>query len=120
MLMKDTNEKVIKIYTKIRELTYISYAYDYSYAKVNPFAKHFFAKIIETILLIYTPPDMFITERPSNVINNIPFNIKLQNKLNEYILVYITHLSQLKVNKLNIIHDQMLHYYHLIIFLIFQ
>jgi len=65
----ETNKKVLKIYTIIRALAYISNNF------YRPYAKNFFAKIIETILLIYTPPDMFITERPSNVINNIPFII---------------------------------------------
>jgi len=65
----ETNKKVLKIYTIIRALAYMSNNF------YRPYAKDFFAKIIETILLIYTPPDMFITERPSNVINNIPFII---------------------------------------------
>jgi len=66
----ETNKKVIEIYNILRALAYMS----------NNFyrlcAKDFFAKIIETILLIYTPPDMFIEEkRPPKVINNIPFII---------------------------------------------
>ena len=65
----ETNKKVIKIYNILRALAYMSNNF------YRPYAKDFFAKIIETILLIYTPPDMFITERPSNVINNIPFII---------------------------------------------
>ncbi len=71
-LPKDaTNKKVIEIYTQIRVLAFSVSSTEYW----RPFAKDFFAKIIETILLKYTPPDMFITERPSNVINNIPFII---------------------------------------------
>jgi len=65
----ETNKKVIKIYNILRTLAYISSNF------YRPYEKGFFAKIIETILLIYTPQDMFITERPSNVINNIPFKI---------------------------------------------
>jgi len=72
-LPKDaTNKKVIEIYTQIRVLAFGVSSTEYW----RPFAKDFFAKIIETILLIYTPQDMFIEEkRPSNVINNIPFII---------------------------------------------
>jgi hypothetical protein len=71
-LPKDkTNKKIIEIYTQIKVLVFGVSSLEYW----RPFAKHFFAKIIETILLIHTPPDMFITERPSNVINNIPFII---------------------------------------------
>jgi hypothetical protein len=65
----ETNKKVIEIYNIIRALAYMSSNF------YRPYEKYFFAKIIETILLIYTPPDMFITERPSIILNSVPFKI---------------------------------------------
>ena len=40
-----------------------------------PLEKNLFSDIIENILLRYTPKDMFITERPSIILNTIPFII---------------------------------------------
>ena len=40
-----------------------------------PYSKRIFVNIIKDIFLKYTPKDMFITNRPSNVINEIPFRI---------------------------------------------
>ena len=40
-----------------------------------PYSKRLFGDIINDIFLKYTPRDMFITNRPSNVINEIPFRI---------------------------------------------
>ena len=40
-----------------------------------PYSKRIFGNIIKDIFLKYTPKDMFITDRPSNVINEIPFKI---------------------------------------------
>jgi len=39
------------------------------------YATNLFTNIIENIFLIYAPKDMFITQRPSNVINKSPFII---------------------------------------------
>jgi hypothetical protein len=46
----------------------------------SPLEKNLFSDIIENILLRYTPKDMFITERPSIILNTIPFII---NKTDE-------------------------------------
>jgi len=40
-----------------------------------PYSKRIFNNIIKDIFLKYTPRDMFIINRPSNVINEIPFRI---------------------------------------------
>jgi hypothetical protein len=67
-LPKDiVNNTVYKIST---ELAYMARRY-YSI----PIQKNIFADIIDEIFLKYTPKGMFITQRPSNVINNIPFRI---------------------------------------------
>jgi hypothetical protein len=39
------------------------------------YAKRFIGSVIQEIFLKYTPKNMFITQRPSNVINNTPFII---------------------------------------------
>ena len=41
----------------------------------RPLEKHLFSDIIENIFLKYTPKDMFITERPSIILNSVPFKI---------------------------------------------
>jgi len=54
----------------------IKYELDYNNAKtVNTYAYTFFTFILENILLKNAPPGMFITSRPPNVINAIPFRI---------------------------------------------
>jgi hypothetical protein len=40
-----------------------------------PYSKRIFNYILKDIFLKYTPRDMFIFNRPSNVINEIPFRI---------------------------------------------
>ena len=67
-LPKDiTNNKFYEIITKITYMAYTQYPI--------PKQKNLFANIINNIFLIYTPPGMFITQRPSNIINDIPFRI---------------------------------------------
>jgi hypothetical protein len=67
-LPKDTvNNTVYQIITKIAYIARRPYP--------SPIQKNLFADIIDEIFLRYTPKDMFITQRPSNVINNIPFRI---------------------------------------------
>ena len=46
-----------------------------NYSKDKLYSKRIFTYIIENIFLKYTPNDMFITNRPQNVINDIPFII---------------------------------------------
>ena len=67
-LPKDTvNNTVYQIITKIAYMARRPYS--------TPIQKNLFADIIDEIFLRYTPKDMFITQRPSNIINNIPFRI---------------------------------------------
>lgn len=67
-LPKDiTNNKFYEIITKITYMAYTQYPI--------PKQKNLFANIINNIFLIYTPPGMFITQRPSNIINDTPFRI---------------------------------------------
>ena len=40
-----------------------------------PYSKRIINDIINDVFLKYTPRDMFITTRPSNVLNNVPFRI---------------------------------------------
>jgi hypothetical protein len=44
----------------------------------SPLGKNLFSDIIENILLKYTPKDMFITERPSIILNSVPFTIDIE------------------------------------------
>ena len=62
-----TNNKILKI---INSLMYIMRR-KYS----MPEQKNLFETIINEIFFKFTPLNMFITERPLNVINNIPFSI---------------------------------------------
>ena len=67
-LPKDTvNNTVYQIITKIAYMARRPYPI--------PIQKNLFADIIDEIFLKYTPKDMFITQRPLNIINNIPFRI---------------------------------------------
>ena len=64
-----------KINNIIKDISSIIYGlYEKSYQK--PFEKFFFSDIIEKIFLKYTPKGMFITERPSKVLNDVPFVIR--------------------------------------------
>ena len=67
-LPKDTvNNTVYQIITKIAYMARRPYPI--------PIQKNLFADIIDEIFLKYTPKDMFITQCPLNIINNIPFRI---------------------------------------------
>jgi hypothetical protein len=62
-----TNQKIYEINTKLAYIARRAYSL--------PIQKNIFATIIDEIFLKYTPKGMFITQRPSNVINNNPFRI---------------------------------------------
>ena len=62
-----TNRQIIEITNKLSNMALEPYSY--------PAQKTLFADIIEDIFLKYTPPGMFITKRPPNVINTPPFLI---------------------------------------------
>ena len=61
------NKKIYEINTKLAYIARRAYSL--------PIQKNIFATIIDEIFLKYTPKGMFITQRPSNVINNNPFRI---------------------------------------------
>ena len=61
------NNRVYEIITKLAYMARKPYPV--------PIQKNLFADIIDEIFLKYTPSGMFITQRPSNVINNVPFRI---------------------------------------------
>jgi hypothetical protein len=62
-----TNQKIYEINTRLAYIARRAYSL--------PIQKNIFAAIIDEIFLKYTPVGMFITQRPSNVINNNPFRI---------------------------------------------
>jgi hypothetical protein len=62
-----TNRTIIEITNKLSILALEPYSF--------PIQNTLFADIIEDIFLKYTPQGMFITQRPPNVINTIPFSI---------------------------------------------
>jgi hypothetical protein len=47
----------------------------YTKSYKSPLEQNLFSDIIENIFLKYTPKDMFITERPSKILNSVPFII---------------------------------------------
>ena len=63
----ETNNITDNILSEMNNLLYKSYE--------SPLEQHLFSDIIENIFLRYTPPDMFITERPSIILNSVPFKI---------------------------------------------
>jgi hypothetical protein len=63
----ETNNIIDKILSEMNNLYIKSYK--------SPLGKHLFSDIIENIFLKYTPKDMFITERPSKILNSVPFKI---------------------------------------------
>ena len=65
-------DKTTKIINEISSIIYD--LHDKTYQK--PFEQLFFSHIIEQIFLKYTPKDMFITERPLKVLNDVPFVIR--------------------------------------------
>ena len=64
-------DKTTKIINDISSIIYELYEKTYQ----KPFEQFFFSDIIEQIFLRYTPKGMFITERPSKVLNDVPFVI---------------------------------------------
>lgn len=64
-------DKTTKIIKDISSIIYDLYEKTYQ----KPFEHFFFSDIIEQIFLRYTPKGMFITERPSKVLNDVPFVI---------------------------------------------
>ena len=64
-------DKTTKIINDISSIIYDLYKKPYQI----PFEQFFFSDIIEQIFLRYTPKGMFITERPSKVLNDVPFVI---------------------------------------------
>jgi hypothetical protein len=73
-LPKDnTNKTIFEISTKIYEMSKKSYQPP---SRRSPLQRTLFIDIIENIFLKYTPKDMFITERPINILNEIPFRIE--------------------------------------------
>ena len=67
-----TNTSMIIIHNKLREL--IVGEITYNSGGIN-YASRVFGDIIKYIFLRYSPNGMFITQRPPNVINSIPFRI---------------------------------------------
>jgi hypothetical protein len=63
----ETNNITDNILSEMNNLLYKSYE--------SPLEQHLFSDIIENIFLRYTPKDMFITERPSIILNSVPFKI---------------------------------------------
>jgi hypothetical protein len=53
----------------------IEYELDYERKNCASFASYLFSYILENMFLKYAPKGMFITTRPANVINEIPFQI---------------------------------------------
>ena len=64
-------DKTTKIINEISSIIYDLHEETYQ----KPFEQLFFSHIIEQIFLRYTPKGMFITERPSKVLNDVPFVI---------------------------------------------
>lgn len=73
-LPKDnTNKTILEISTKIFEMSKKPYQPP---SRRTPLQRTLFIDIIENIFLKYTPKDMFITQRPANILNEIPFRIE--------------------------------------------
>ena len=73
-LPKDnTNKTILEISTKIFEMSTKSYQPP---TRRTPLQRTLFIDIIENIFLKYTPKDMFITQRPANILNDVPFRIE--------------------------------------------
>jgi hypothetical protein len=73
------DSKITKIIMDISTIMYKNIYAElyYNNDKKNslPYSFALFADIIDNVFLKYTPPGMFITQRPPNVINKIPFMI---------------------------------------------
>jgi len=68
---------ITKIIWDISATIYKNIYAELYYDKTNslPYSFTIFADIIDNVFLKYTPPGMFITQRPPNVINKTPFKI---------------------------------------------
>ena len=68
---------ITKIILDITSIIYNNIYTEVYYEKKNsiPYTFRIFANIIDNVFLKYTPPGMFITQRPPNVINTPPFKI---------------------------------------------
>ena len=71
--IKHINDKIIEIHNIIDN----NIKLELSSTSTNkiPYSKRIINYIIKEIFLKYTPKDMFITNRPSNVLNEVPFRI---------------------------------------------
>ena len=67
-----TNSEVIAISVKLQQILMQEVLYN---SGGDNYAKRFIGSVIQEIFLKYTPKDMFVTRRPSNVINKTPFII---------------------------------------------
>ncbi len=67
-----TNSNMLDIAIILEEI----YDREYAHNTGDPnYVNRVFASIIQNIFLKYTPKDMFITNKPPNIINSIPFRI---------------------------------------------
>ena len=71
--IKHINDKIIEIHNIIDN----NIKLELSSTSTNkiPYSKRIINYIIKEIFLKYTPKDMFITNRPSNILNEVPFKI---------------------------------------------
>jgi hypothetical protein len=71
------NDRINNTILNINNILNNNIYYELSYNTANniPYSKRIFSDIIDEIFLKYTPKDMFITTRPSNILNDIPFRI---------------------------------------------
>lgn len=67
-----TNSEVIAISVKLQQILMQEILYN---SGGDNYAKRFIGSVIQEIFLKYTPKDMFVTRRPSNVLNKTPFII---------------------------------------------
>lgn len=67
-----TNSEVIAISVKLQQILMQEILYN---SGGDNYAKRFIGSVIQDIFLKYTPKDMFVTQRPSNVLNKTPFII---------------------------------------------
>ena len=71
--IKNINDQILEIHNIIDNN--IKLELSSTSTKQIPYSKRLINYIIKEIFLKYTPNDMFITNRPSNVINEVPFRI---------------------------------------------
>jgi hypothetical protein len=71
--IKNINDQILEIHNIIDNN--IKLELSSTSTKQIPYSKRLINYIIKEIFLKYTPNDMFITNRPSNVLNEVPFRI---------------------------------------------